>query len=179
MKLFHFSEDATLTRFEPHVAKTSAIQDEPFVWAIDEWHAPMYYTPRDCPRACFWAGEKTAAEDRERWLHGIEPRFVMCIESGWLQRLRETRLYRYAMPDNTFTSMGHEGGHWVSREAVEPIGVEPVGDLLGAIADANVELRVTPRLGPMWRRIWQDSTLEFSGTRLRYAIGYPEEFGVD
>lgn len=179
MPLYHFSEDPSIERFEPHIAKTSVIQDEAFVWAIDDWHAPMYYTPRDCPRACFWAGEGTTMEDRERWLHGLEARFVMCIESAWLERLRTAVVYRYALPETPFTSMGHEGGHWTAREPVTPLRVEPVGDLLAAIAAADVELRLMPRLGPMWRRVWQASTLEFSGTRLRYAAGYPEEFGVE
>ena len=62
--------------------------------------------------------------------------------------------------------------------AVQPLRVEPVGDLLSAIAAARVELRVTPRLGPLWRLVWQKSTLEFSGTRLRNALGWPEEFGA-
>ncbi len=177
MALYHFSEDPGIARFEPHVAKTSAIQDEAFVWAIDEWHAPMYYTPRDCPRACFWAGENTTADDRERWLAGLAPRFVLVIESGWLERLRTASMYRYVLREAAFTSMGHDGGHWVSREAVEPVRVEPVGDLLTAIVAADVELRVTPRLGPLWRRVWKESTLEFSGTRLRYAQGWPEDFG--
>jgi hypothetical protein len=176
MRLYHFSEDPRITRFEPHIAPTSTIQDEAFVWAIDEWHAPMYYVPRDCPRACFWAGEKTTAEDRETWLRGLQPRFVMCIEAGRLEQLRGAKLYRYELPSSTFTSMGHAGGHWISRETVVPLRVEPVGDLLAAIAGANVELRVTPRLGPLWRPVWKESTLEFSGTRLRYAQGWPVEF---
>jgi hypothetical protein len=102
----------------------------------------------------------------------------MCIESRWLDRLRTAELYRYVMPEATF-ERGPGGTHWVSREPVVPLSVEPVGDLLAAIAEANVELRVTPLLGPLWRRVWRESTLEFSGTRLRYAAGYPEEFGVD
>src|SRR5687767_4768107 len=56
MKLHHFSEEPDIAVFRPHIAKTSSIQDEALVWAIDGWHAPMYYLPRDCPRACFWAG---------------------------------------------------------------------------------------------------------------------------
>ncbi len=179
MDLYHFSEDPDIEHFEPHIARTSSIQNEASVWAIGEWHAPMYYVPRNCPRACFWAGPKTTPEDRERWLHGLDPRFVMVIESDWLERLRNTRLCRYVLPGATFTAMDHEGGHFVSRETVLPVRVEPVGDLLAAIAAAGVELRVTPRLGPMWRRVWQESTLLFSGTRLRYAAGYPEEFGVE
>jgi hypothetical protein len=135
----------------------------------------MYYAPRECPRACFWAGDETTYEDRERWLHGLDPRFVMCIETGWLDRLRETELYRYVMPEAVF-ERGPGGTHWVSRQTVTAERVEPVGDLLAAIAEAGVELRVTPRLGPMWRRVWKESSLEFSGTRLRNALGHPEEF---
>jgi hypothetical protein len=175
MPLYHFSEDPSIRMFEPHIAKTSTIQDQAFVWAIDEWHAPMYYTPRNCPRACFWAGDQTTPEDREQWLHGLEPRFVMSIETGWLDRLRNTDLYRYVLPEETF-ERGPGGTHWVSETNVSPLRVEPVGDLLGAITAAGVELRVTPRLGPLWRRVWKESTLEFSGTRLRNALGHPEEF---
>jgi len=175
-RLFHFSEDPSIELFRPHIAPTSAIQDEAWVWANDEWHAPMYFTPRDCPRACFWAGPATTAADRETWLHGLEPRFVMCIESGWLERLRTAMLYRYEMPVETFAP-GPEGAHWVSRETLEPLAVEPIADLIAAIVAAGVELRVVTRLGPLWRRVTTDSTLEFSGTRLRNAVGYPSEFG--
>lgn len=56
--------------------------------------------------------------------------------------------------------------------------MEPVGALLAAIVSAGVELRITPRLGPMWKQIRSGSTLAYSGTRLRNAEGYPTEFGV-
>jgi hypothetical protein len=167
--LWHFSEDGGIERFVPHVAKTSE-RSEALVWAIDDWHAPMYFTPRDCPRVCFWAGARTSAEDRERWLAGSTPRFVMVMESGWLERLRSAKLFRYRMPEATFELVDATAGHHVSSVAVEPLGVEPVGDLLSAIAAAGVELRVAPRLGPLWLRITV-STLEFSGTRLRNALG--------
>jgi hypothetical protein len=179
MKLHHYSEDPGIARFQPHIARTSNIQDEALVWAIDEWHGPTYYFPRDCPRACFWADEKTTAVDRERWLHGLEPRFVVAVEARWLDRIRNTVLYRYEMPPATFTPLPDVSGHYVSREVVVPLGVEPVGDLLGAITGEGVELRVVDRIGPMWRRVHQESTLQFSGTRLRNAVGYPSEFGVE
>src|SRR4030095_61758 len=110
-----FSEDPGIARFEPHVASTSSIQDRAYVWAIDEWHAPMYYVPRDCPRACFWAGEQTSAEDRERWPHGLSPRFVMVVEAQWIDRIRNTVLYRYELPPKTFTPRLDGSGHHVSR----------------------------------------------------------------
>jgi hypothetical protein len=178
MAIYHFSENPSIAVFRPHVAKTSAIQDEALVWAIDEWHSPMYYVPRDCPRACFWAGPKTTPEDRERWMNRLEPRFVMVVEATWLERIRSAHLYRYTMPEASFSPAGHGGGHYVSREVVSPLAVEPMGDLLMAIIDAGVELRITPRLGPMWELIRSASTLAFSGTRLRNAQGYPVEFGV-
>src|SRR5262245_3514722 len=101
MKLHHFSEDPDIALFHPHVAKTSSIQDEALVWAIDDWHAPMYYFPRDCPRACFWAGERTTALDRERWLHGLAPRLVIAVEASWIDRIRSAVLYRYELPSAT------------------------------------------------------------------------------
>jgi hypothetical protein len=178
MALYHFSENPEITVFHPHIAQTSVIRDEALVWAIDAWHSPMYYVPRDCPRACFWAGPKTTPEDCERWLNHLEPRFVMVVESSWLERIRSGRLYRYTLPERSFSNAGHSGGHYISRERVSPLQVEPMGDLLAAIIDAGVELRFTPRLGPMWRQIWSGSSLVYSGTRLRNAQGYPAEFGV-
>ncbi len=172
MKLYHFSEEDGITSFEPHVAKTSA-QPEAYVWAIDEDHAPMYYMPRDCPRACFWPGVNTTDDDRERWFGGIEARMVIAVESGWLERIRSTTLYRYEMPPASFRLLDGNAGHWVSEQRLEPVSVEPVGDLLEALAAANVELRVTPRLMRLWQRVI-DSTLSYSGTRLRHAQGRAE-----
>jgi hypothetical protein len=179
MKLYHYSEDPAIAVFHPHIAKTSRIRHEAYVWAIDEWHSPMYYVPRDCPRACFWAGERTTELDRVRWLRGLEPRFVMAVEVGWLDRMRSTVLYRYEMPSEKFTPRLDDSGHYVCREIVRPLRAEPMRDLLGAIVAEGVELRVVNRLGPMWRRVHQESTLHFSGTRLRNAVGYPVEFGVE
>lgn len=178
VSLYHFSEKPDIELFRPHVAKTAAVQNQAFVWAIDDWHSPMYYVPRDCPRACFWAGPETTAEDRQRWLSHLDPRFVMVVESSWLDRIRSARLYRYTMPERSFAPAEHGGGHYVSSETVEPLQVEPVGDLLLAIVGARVELRITPHLGPMWKEIHTSSTLAYSGTRLRNAQGYPAEFGV-
>lgn len=40
-ELFHFSEDATITRFEPRRAPTSSL-DEELVWAVDAAHAHLW-----------------------------------------------------------------------------------------------------------------------------------------
>ena len=172
MPLYHFSEDPSITRFDPR-PPLARPEVEPLVWAIDDWHQPMYYFPRDCPRACFWPGADTSAEHRERWYRGVDAQMVIAVESAWLERIRGTHLYRYAMPDETFELVDACAGHWVSHEPVVPLSVEPVGDLLTALASARVELRITPSLAGLWREIIQ-TTMCFSGTRLRNAEGWAE-----
>jgi hypothetical protein len=131
----------------------------------------MYYFPRQCPRACFWPGPQTTATDRERWFYGVDAKMVIAIESAWLEPLRTTTLYRYTMPEDTFTLHDDDSGHANSRETVEPLSVEPVSDLLAALVEANVELRITPRLYELWHAVIE-STMSFSGTRLRNAQGW-------
>jgi hypothetical protein len=168
--LFHFSEDPTIALFEPRrESRSGAAYDEAYVWAIDEWHAPMYYLPRDCPRACFWPQDATTAADRERWFSGIAARMVIAVETGWLERIRETTLFRYRMPAPGFVLHDATAGHWVSREPVAPLAVEPVGELIAAIVDAGVELRITPLITDLWLQLIETS-LAWSGTRLRNAL---------
>ena len=171
MVLYHFSDRPDIALFEPHIAPTSLTQDQALVWAIDSWHQAMYFTPRDCPRACFWPGDLTTPEDRTRFFGNVSAGMVIAIESRWLDRLRKATLYRYEMPDATFEPRRDRSGHWVSRSPVVPIAVETMTDLLGALILAGVELRVTPSLIALWNSIIR-SSMQFSGTRLRYAEGW-------
>ncbi len=171
--LYHFSEEPGIVRFEPRPSPSGGDLPD-VVWAIHEDRAVMYYFPRDCPRACFWPGPRTSDEDRERWFGGDDARMIICVESAWLNRIRTTTIYRYTMPPKTFrTARGDESGHYVSEHAVTPLAIEAMPDLLAAIAGENVELRITPSLIDLWRRVIA-STLEFSGTRLRNARGYAD-----
>lgn len=70
-ELYHFSEEPTIGLFDPRaVTKASARPpgrewlNGPLVWAIDDWHAPMYLFPRDCPRILIWPLPETTEEDR-------------------------------------------------------------------------------------------------------------------
>jgi uncharacterized protein DUF6886 len=162
--LWHVSEDPTLQRFEPHL-RPGHDADEPLVWAIDTRHLPLYWFPRDCPRATFWANERTTDDDVERLLDGNRARRVHAIESAWLERMRTTRLFAYRMPDATFEM--HDR-FWVSRSVVEALELVEVGDLLTLHAGAEIELRIAPALLDLWDRIVA-SSLDFSGIRLRNA----------
>jgi hypothetical protein len=169
MVLYHFSEDPTIAQFVPR-PPLARPEVEPFVWAIDDWHAPVYFLPRDCPRVCFWPLPTTTGEDSARFFATVSGRMVIAIESGWLERLRTTLLYRYVMPDATFVDL-HDHGVHVSRQAIVPLRVEPVGDLLAALMAAGVELRIVPSLVPLGRAIRQ-TTLHFSLIRMRNAVGW-------
>jgi hypothetical protein len=169
--LYHFSEDPSLARFEPRITPTSATQEE-LVWAVAPERAYLYYFPRDCPRVSFYAGPQTNAADRERFL-GLSTASQICaIEAEWLARLRETRLYRYEFASEGFELMDECAGYWTSRQPVEPLRMEPVGDLLAAHAAASTELRIMPSLWPLYEAVIA-STLQFSIIRWRNAAPRP------
>lgn len=163
--LWHFSEDADLHRFEPRLTPSSAT-DEELVWAIDTRHAPLFWFPRDCPRACAWLTRTTTAEDRIRFLGHSAATRLHVIESAWLERMQACRLYAYRLPEETFEVVPEGPGYWISRAPVEAIEQVEVGDLLTRHARAGIELRVTPNLWPFWHSVIF-STLNFSGSRLR------------
>ncbi len=165
MALWHVSEDRAIPRFEPR-ARPEHDSPEPLVWAIDDEHVPAYWFPRDCPRGTFWAVDSTLAADVERFLTGDRRRRVHAIQSDWLECVRTATIFAYELPVEPFEPYPRAAGYWVSREAVEPLTVTPVGDLLERHATAGIELRIVPELGTLWERVIA-SSLEFSGIRLR------------
>jgi hypothetical protein len=158
-ELWHFSEDPSLGRFVPRDGK---------VWAIDDAHSWLYWFPRDCPRACFWAIESTAADDVESWLDGDRDRRVAAIETSWLERLRSVRLHAYRMPPEQFDIV-EDGRFYIASTPVEALERVELGDLLARHAEAGNELRITPSLYPLWDKVIS-TTLDFSGIRLRNAV---------
>ena len=166
--LLHFSEDPTITRFRPHVA---GYQNDAgsLVWAIDHEHAPSYWFPRDCPRACCWGEENAISEAGASLLGFGGARRLHAIEGGWLQRMRECRLYAYEFDPGTFKRRVAEAGYWVSDEEVTPLAVAPVGDLLARHIEAGIEVRVVKNLWPLIDAIVA-SGLEFSIIRKANAL---------
>jgi len=155
--LWHVSEDDSIRRFEPRDGE---------VWAIDTRHWPLYWFPRECPRATFWADSATSDEDVVRFLDGDRGRRVHVVEPGWLPWLRTTRVVSYRMPEETFVQ--NEDRFWISPEPVEPLELVGLGDLVARHEAAGIELQSDPRLLAFWDEVIA-STLEFSGIRLRNA----------
>jgi hypothetical protein len=169
--LFHFSEDPTIERFVPRIAQSSVMRQE-LVWAVDAEHAYMYYFPRDCPRVTFYSSERTSGEDKERFFGQTMAGIVVAIETAWLSPVQSTKLYRYEFAADGFEPTD-VAGYWISRHEVVPRSVEPVGDLLTALATAGVEIRIMPSLWPLQEAVIA-STLEFDNIRWRNAAPRPE-----
>lgn len=172
MKLYHFSEDPNITSFTPRSPIANPEKD-PFVWAIDEERSPLYFLPRDCPRACFWLLGSTNDLDRKEYLQTTSARIVIAVEFGWLERIQSASLYRYRMPTETFVPEGDSPerryGAYISRAKVVPISVEPLDDLLEAMRRENIEIRLCQSLSPFATSLVKTS-LHYSLIRMRNAI---------
>ncbi len=171
MQLFHFSEENDIGVFVPRPVKVPAPRapgmewlNGALVWAIDDWHQPLYLFPRECPRILLWPLSTTTPEDRLVHWTTSSCRMIAYVEQGWFDRLSRTVLYRYTLPTEQFLSLG-DAGMWVSRTATTPIDIQETRNLARALEDANVELRAAPTLEPL-ESLWRTS-LHVSGIRLR------------
>lgn len=164
--VYHYSADGSIRRFAPHVPPSNP-SHPPCVWAIDGEHAPLYWFPRDCPRISVWAyDDRQRAVLRE--LFATEAIRICAAESDRLELVRSARIYRYTFDASSFAPWAEADGQYVSADVVHPIDVEPIDDLLALHAAAGVELRFTPRLGPLMDRMLA-SGLPFSFVRIRDA----------
>ena len=161
--VYHVSEEPNIEVFEPRRIESAG---EPLVWAIDDARLRNYLMPRECPRVTFYAGPRTSAGDRERFL-GSSPA-VVAIEAAWFQRLQSCRLFCYHLPADDFTTYDETAGYLVCRIPVKPSSVERIDDAVAAILQRGVELRILPSLWPL-RDAVVESTLEFSVIRWRNA----------
>lgn len=173
--LYHFSEDPTIETFEPRLHPSHPTL-APAVWTIDEEHAPMYYLPRDCPRIAFYPKDSSSDEDKEQYDRQTRAAKVIVIENNWYAAVRETALYRYTFEAEPFTCWDREAGYYITHSAVTPLAVEPLGDLMQRLMEADVELRLTPSLTPL-RDCLLTTSLHCSMIRMRNAKPYSNKTG--
>ena len=175
-RLFHFSEEGQIDLFVPRPVQVPSKRkpgyewlNGPLIWAIDQWHQPMYLFPRDCPRILMWPTSTSIDEDIEVYFANSPARIVAYVERSWLRRIAQVVLYRYELPSQTFASI-NDAGMWVSRATVKPIQKVVIRHLPGVLQEEGVELRAIDTLlslKPCW-----DSSLHVSGIRLRNASGW-------
>jgi len=164
---YHFSEDPNITVFNPRVA-ASYPDLPPLVWAIDKEHAPLYFFPRDCPRIAFWKGQESSRRDCERFISYSQADMIIAVEARWLETIKRTKLYQYSFAPESFSLFDENAGYYTATTTVQPITVEPVGDLLNRLIQANVEIRITPSLKPL-SDVIKNTRLNFSMIRMRNA----------
>lgn len=176
MRLFHFSDDAAVEAFTPRPIRVPSERgpgrewlNGPLVWAIEDARHAMYLFPRECPRILLWPVERTTDADRERWFGASSAATIAYIEWDWLERVRTGVIHRYEFAPDGFESL-EDAGMWVSRQAVTPISLQSIDDILGSLRAAGVELRLVDSLAPL-RGVWSTS-LHASGIRLRNAKGW-------
>ena len=155
--LWHVSEDDSIRRFEPRDGK---------VWAIGTRLLPLYWFPRDCPRATFWAESETTDDAVDRFLGGGRTRRVHVVEPEWLEPMQTTRVLAYRLPEAPFVE--NDDRFWISAEPVEPLGLVELGNLVEQHDQAGIELCTEDDLLGFWDEV-VGSSLGFSGIRLRNA----------
>jgi hypothetical protein len=175
MALYHFSENPDIRRFTPK-APNHHPDAKPMVWAIDEWHSPLYLFPSDCPRVCFWPLTTTSTSDLDRYWLDPSLRMIIAIEARWLPALVEAQIYRYELPDESFIDC-HDHGVFVSEGDVTPVGVEPLRPLIQELAESEVELRLCPSLAAIANQM-MTTTLHWSLIRMKFAEGWNAETGT-
>jgi hypothetical protein len=176
-EVLHFSEEPGIIEFVPRRAPTQNF-DSVHVWAVDAFHSPSYWFPRDCPRVLAWRSAFTTADDAARLL-GPSVSRVHAIEYGWLERLRTTELFAYRFDAAAFRELEVHGAAMVCDRVVRPLSPPmTVKDLIGLHEAAEIELRVKTNLSSWWNEVVA-STLGFSGIRLRNAAGWPGAFVAD
>lgn len=168
MRLFHVSEESDISVFVPRpVVRRDLDPAARYVWAIDEEHLPNFLTPRNCPRVCFRANAHTTQEDIEHYI-GSAARYVVIIETDWLDQLGSTELYLYEFDPKDFSLQDAAAGYYVSSITVRPIRKHCVRDLPAEIRRRGAELRTAENLHPIADEI-RHSSFDWSLCRMGYA----------
>jgi hypothetical protein len=168
VKLYHFSEESDISIFKPRV-KHNRQNMPPVVWAIDEQHEFTFYFPRDCPRIVYIRTEEISIEDNHKFFGLTDSNIVITVEVDWYKRINETTTFRYELPAESFKLFNEFAGYYISEEAVKPIRIKPLDNLIERITELNIEFRVTPNLNPLREALLKSSIKDFGIHRLENA----------
>jgi len=169
MRLFHVSEEADIEVFEPRVPYRKDIDDSAgLVWAISEERLHNYLFPRDCPRISCYPVEQTDVNDIIRIIGPSSANSIVAVESKWMPEILRKELYIYEFDVTNFELQDACAGYYVSKELEEPIAVTKIDNILEALLNRDIELRIMPSLWGLRDEV-VDSTLNYSCIRMGYA----------
>ena len=162
-RLFHVSDAGPFTTLSPRPSPPGTPhQGRQWVWAVDEARLPHYLLPRQCPRVC-WA---TPAGGRHALLGSPAAR-VIAVEHKWAPRLLNAGLNVHSLDPHGFTLLDAIAGYWVGEGDVRVREVRRVEDCFTALAEHDVEVRLTTSLWPYLDAV--TTTGDFSAIRIRNA----------
>jgi hypothetical protein len=163
MRLFHFSQDPEIRVFHPR-APVRHPESEPLVYAIDEWHSPLYFFPRDCPRIALWPEFATTSSDRSQFQADCASRILIYLDQSSETYWREGKLFRYEFSRKDGFEDCKDHGVWVSRGSATPIAKEELTDLPKLALEADVDVSVVPQLGAVARQLYNYEEMRFNTT---------------
>ena len=129
-RLFHFSEDSSITIFTPRPVTVPAERkggrdwlNGPLVWAIEPAWQALSLFPRDCPRIVLWRRPETTQADLDLWWGERTCSAIAHSEWAWFERLRTAAIHRYDLPVEPFEDL-NDAGMWVARTPVTPLAMQ-------------------------------------------------------
>ena len=168
-RLFHVSHEPGITLFEPRPSpsKFDSITGD-VVFAVTETLLHNYLLPRNCPRVTYYASPKTTKADKDHFFNHTSADYVIAVEASWYQQVKEAVLYCYEFSTASFTLLDECAGYFVSYDAVTPVNVVVITDVIAELLKRNIELRFMPDLHELAAAVAQ-SSLNFSLIRMRNA----------
>lgn len=160
-KLYHISEEPNISSFRPRLDRNGNMS----VWAISAHRVQNYLLPRDCPRICVWAGEKTNEQDRHKLRHANS---IIAIEKAWFERAESTPLFAYMFDSDGFEIEDANAGYFTSNQDQIPEDVQKIDDPLRHLNRLGTRLEVLEELQSFKETILS-SSFAFSMIRMRNA----------
>lgn len=170
MKLYHVSEEADIEIFEPRPSPQAYenIRGD-VVFAISNNMLHNYLLPRDCPRVAYYSNADTSQSDIDKFIGKTKSTYIIYVEERRLEQIKNTVMYLYELPNDTFTVLDEGAGYYISYATIKPLNVQIITNLPYEIAQRNAELRIMPSIRQIADEI-SKSTLQFSIIRMRNAV---------
>ncbi|MCL2170990.1 MAG: hypothetical protein FWB71_02455 [Defluviitaleaceae bacterium] len=170
IRLYHVSDDPSITTFIPRITtRTDMQQTKGLVWALEESGIVNFLVPRQCPRVYYRATEETTEEDIARFF-ASSSRQGIAIENIWHDRMTKASLYIYEFDGSTFYPADGPM-YMVSEQTQTPLSVTKVDNLFAQLFERNVEVRILPNLHQLKEAVLQ-STLR--GGMMRSGLAQPK-----
>jgi sulfur relay (sulfurtransferase) DsrC/TusE family protein len=169
-KLFHISEEPDIKIFQPRPSPQvyDSIKGD-VVFAISDKMLHNYLLPRDCPRVTYYVHSNTKEEEKRKFFGESTADYIINVEEGWKEKIEKAFIYKYAMPEDSFSLLDKIAGYYISYESVTPVSVEVVKDVYKELTKRNAELRFLNNLQKLAEDV-KKTGLNYSIIRLRNAV---------